>query len=54
MTWAVLVAFGLTCLALVGIIWHPTGRIVAAVLAAVLFLLAGIVAVYSGGLVPGA
>lgn len=45
MNYFLLVAVGLACLALIVIIQHPTGRIIAAVLAAVLFVLAAVAAV---------
>lgn len=51
MNYPLLVALGLLFLALVGILTHPTGRIVSTVLAVVLFALAAVAALLGSGVV---
>lgn len=50
MNYFFLIAFGLACMALIVILHQPTGRIIAAVLAAVLFVLAAVTALVGADL----
>ncbi|MGH7743486.1 MAG: hypothetical protein ACREQ5_01510 [Candidatus Dormibacteria bacterium] len=53
MNYALLVALGLLFLAVSFLVVHPTGRIIAVVLAAVMFLLASVAALLGAGVLTG-